>query len=856
MSPETHQTLSVYDQFAPYPGAEFIESFAIDDRTLGIYKVDNGTPEGEEFLVRLPNDFASRVLNEIEQTYQPAPPEKTTVSDTPYRDIMYDVLGLQQGDSAREQIKTAFWELGQSVKDQLPLWRQAISNVYSGVSDSVRTVYESLDSKTRRQVAAVGMVGLVAAGGLIVSAVNDQDQAPAKAEPVSEYIAQPHPIDVSYVVPDSSPRVVDLAVAMDMQPEAVSTQLEQQLGTRLASTDRLPAGRTLDISAQGTVYAPTSTDTVTSLSERFGVPPNVLFAANLGLKTLAPGQEVTKVMSSVTIPRPIAIVQTPKEMTIDQVAKLPGIETVAGDTSDLAEIDPDFDGSVMVIPVETEPDTTVPSSSTSETPSTSSAPTTTIEQGEQISPEVQAVNAALDKVTLEGPNDLSELVNAIVALDAWYRPNDKDRLPDTPEGTVKMLLPNEAAGINVPYTVAERTADVERYTSPQTYAAFLATAKLYQLRAAQFPGIENSMLRMRDGDAPAHKTHNNGTSLDISSSMGWEVTQYATGPFGDYQFSDNFNQDFSEALLKDMARLNIGGTRVIKRVLSSGNTMVPNVNSALGFTFLKDVDDNHKDHFHLIIDPSFEQPQWRPRAANLPWSVDQDLRIAGAAQAISAEQRASQHSDFEAWVTARNQPAATPATTSTTEAPTTTEAPKLPIDMLPASTREFLNAQLPKVESLKDTYVEIEKQTGVPWQIMAALHYREGMNNPNQSMMAGEPIGSVNPDQGKVIGATLLSNGIQAAEHFKAMAKDVYGVEIHDGMSRHEIAEAFLAYNRGHKYERAGIEPERSPYVSNGLPGHENMHFPYSGEPASTQGDLDRRPGALALLIGLNYISE
>lgn len=858
MSPEMQKVQpSVYEQFAPYPGADFVESFTIDDRTLGIYRADNGTPEGEEILVHLPNDFADRVLAELDERHAGAQKITTEMSSpTPYRDVMYGVLGLQQGDSAREQIKTAFWELGQSFKEQLPLWRQAAANMYVGLSDSVRTVYDSLDVKTRRQVAGLGMVGVLAAGGIMVGAATEQDQVPPKTQVVSEYIAQPHAIEVSYVVPKSSPRVVDLAVAMDMQPEVVSAQLEKQLGTRLTSTDRLPAGRTLDINAQGTAYEPTKTDTVTSLSERFGVPPNVLFAANPDLKNLAPGQEVAKAMTSVTIPRPIAIVQTPKEMTVDQVAQLPGIDTLAGDTNDLAEIDPDFDGSIMVIPVDTDANT-IAAPSTSESPSTSIAPTTTIEQGEQISPEVQAVNTALDKVTLEGPNDLTELVDAVVALDAWYRPSDKDRLPDTPDGTVKMLLPNEAAGISVPYTVAERTADVERYTSPQTYAAFLATAKLYQLRAAQFPGLEKSMLRMRDGDAPAHKTHNNGTSLDISSSMGWEVTQYATGPFGDYQFSDKFNQAFSEALLKDMAGLNIGGTRVIKRVLSSGNTMVPNVNSALGFTFLKDVDDNHKDHFHLIIDPSFEQPQWRPRAANLPWSVDQDLRIAASAQAISAEQHASQHGDFEAWIAAHNQPAAPTATTSTTtKAPTTTEAPKQPVDLLPATTREFLNAQLPKVEDLKDTYVEIQKQTGVPWQIMAALHYREGMNNPGQSMMAGEPIGSVNPDQGEVVGTTLLSNGVQAAEHFKAMAKDVYGVEVRDGMSRHEIAEAFLAYNRGHKYERAGIEPERSPYVSNGLPGHENMHFPYSGEPASTRGELDRRPGAIALLIGLNYISE
>ncbi len=859
MNLEASHAQSIYDQFAPYPGAEFVQSFIVEDRTMGIYLADNGTPEGEEVLVRLPNDFASRVLTELEAQFSGTQNVNIdTQSPTPYRDVMYSVLGLRQGDSAREQIKTGFWELGQSFREQIPLWRQTATNIYARIQDSVRTAYDSLDTRSRRQIAGLGMVGVLAAGGLLGGLVSENGQSPKEAHVASEYIAQPHTIDVSYVVPDSSPRVVDLAVAMDMQPQEVSAQLEKQLGKKLGSTDRLPAGQTLDLKAQGTAYEPAKDDTIASLSERFGVPPNVLFAANPELRELKGGQPVAQALNTVTIPRPVAIVQPPATMTVAEVAKLPGIAELAGDTSDLAEIDPDFDGSVMVIPIEAsataETPSTSSSSTSSEAPTTTNAPSTNIETSEQVSQEVQRVNSALDKIGLDKPNDISELVDAVIAMDAAFRPHDKDRMPDTPEGTVKMMLPNEAVGIEVPYTVAERTADVERYTSPQTYATFLATAKLYQLRAAQFPGLEGSMLRMRDGDAPAHKTHNDGTSLDISSAMGWTVQQYADGPFGDYDYSKNFNKDFNEALLKDMGHLTIGNTRVIHRVLSSGNTMVPEVNGALGFTFLKDVDDNHKDHFHLIIDPSFAQPQWRPRAANLPWSVDQDLRIGASAQSISAEQHASQHADFEDWVARLNQPPAT--TTSTTEAPTTTEAPKLPIDSLPASTQDFLKAQLPKVEALKGTYQEIEKQTGVPWQLMAALHYREGMNNPGQSMMAGEPIGSVNPDQGEVIGSTLLANGVQAAEHFKAMAKDVYGIDIRADMSRHEIAEAFLAYNRGHKYERVGIEAERSPYVSNGLPGHENMHFPYSGEPASTRGELDKRPGAIALLIGLNYISE
>lgn len=286
-----------------------------------------------------------------------------------------------------------------------------------------------------------------------------------------------------------------------------------------------------------------------------------------------------------------------------------------------------------------------------ETPNvTADAPSNNTEAVE-VSPEVQAVNNALAEIKLGQNNNLDTLVQAVVNMYAAYAPHDKDRLPTLPEGYVKMMLPHEAVGISVPYTVGQRTADIERYVSPETFAVFLAAAQTYQLEVNEnYPQHKGSMLRMRDGNGPAHNTHNNGDSFDFSSAYGYEVEQYADGPFGDYLFSDKFDKQFTEDILSDMSTFYINGERAIYRIYFSGDTVVPNVNGRVGGDlFMKDIDDNHKDHPHVKTKHSLAN--FKPSASQfLPWSADQDLWIGGQALDISQEQHASQHADFEEWI--------------------------------------------------------------------------------------------------------------------------------------------------------------------------------------------------------------
>lgn len=45
------------------------------------------------------------------------------------------------------------------------------------------------------------------------------------------------------------------------------------------------------------------------------------------------------------------------------------------------------------------------------------------------------------------------------------------------------------------------------------------------------------------------------------------------------------------------------------------------------------------------------------------------------------------------------------------------------------------------INALKNEYIAASEKTGVPWQIIAAVHYRESNNSPNADLQAGNPIG-------------------------------------------------------------------------------------------------------------------
>lgn len=74
-------------------------------------------------------------------------------------------------------------------------------------------------------------------------------------------------------------------------------------------------------------------------------------------------------------------------------------------------------------------------------------------------------------------------------------------------------------------------------------------------------------------------------------------------------------------------------------------------------------------------------------------------------------------------------PNSTGAACDNTATPITTESTQLSSDIVNA------------INKLKPDYEKAATATGVPWQLLAAVHYEEANNNPDEDLQAGNPIG-------------------------------------------------------------------------------------------------------------------
>lgn len=153
-------------------------------------------------------------------------------------------------------------------------------------------------------------------------------------------------------------------------------------------------------------------------------------------------------------------------------------------------------------------------------------------------------------------------------------------------------------------------------------------------------------------------------------------------------------------------------------------------------------------------------------------------------------------------------------------------------------------------------YKSVAQEFKIPWQALAAIHYREANCNPNQSSVSGEDLGTQNPDNKQVY--TTLEESLKfSAAHLKENAKWVYSIELGENPSDEELGWSFLAYNRGRTYrdgvsitgrfcgeEWINTHYDKSPYVVNFIDeNHKNMHF--NGCIDSDLTLADSRAGAL-----------
>lgn len=180
---------------------------------------------------------------------------------------------------------------------------------------------------------------------------------------------------------------------------------------------------------------------------------------------------------------------------------------------------------------------------------------------------------------------------------------------------------------------------------------------------------------------------------------------------------------------------------------------------------------------------------------------------------------------------------------------------------LPAATTKKLDDQniRGKADQNKAAYMKGEAE-GVPWAVLAALHYREGGMNPRSSIADGEPLGTGTSVDGIKIGATLEEDATLAARHLKEMAKSVYGKDLSMQSSGDDWSYAFLAYNRGAMYKNWNKLPTDSPYVMNGYDdSHMNMKWidadsytrPGGKKLNGISGKGDSNAGAMSVLAYL-----
>ncbi len=175
---------------------------------------------------------------------------------------------------------------------------------------------------------------------------------------------------------------------------------------------------------------------------------------------------------------------------------------------------------------------------------------------------------------------------------------------------------------------------------------------------------------------------------------------------------------------------------------------------------------------------------------------------------------------------------------------------------LPAKSQKVFDAAKKNIDIMRPVYEKAAAKTKIPWEYLAALHYRESNNTPGTSVFAGEPLGSSNPDGvGDTGGTDAVANAVKAAEHFIGNAKGVYKVDPTKDQSFEDLQKAFVAYNRGYIYQRGGVSPDKSAYVMSGYDEEHGLPMPWAILPAASGyteiAGSDARLGAMSILAGL-----
>ncbi|MBQ3294713.1 CHAP domain-containing protein [Candidatus Saccharibacteria bacterium] len=124
---------------------------------------------------------------------------------------------------------------------------------------------------------------------------------------------------------------------------------------------------------------------------------------------------------------------------------------------------------------------------------------------------------------------------------------------------------------------------------------------------------------------------------------------------------------------------------------------------------------------------------------------------------------------------------------------------------LPSTTIQFIEVQNVKDLATQNMarYTYAANATNLPWQALAAIHFREASMNPNRSMTNGEELTDHINIDGVHISSDPNEDALTAANILKNNVKEVYGINLTASSSLAEWGIAFLAYNRGAMYKNA-----------------------------------------------------
>ncbi|MDD5331310.1 MAG: hypothetical protein PHE43_00610 [Candidatus Nanoarchaeia archaeon] len=141
----------------------------------------------------------------------------------------------------------------------------------------------------------------------------------------------------------------------------------------------------------------------------------------------------------------------------------------------------------------------------------------------------------------------------------------------------------------------------------------------------------------------------------------------------------------------------------------------------------------------------------------------------------------------------------------------------------------------------KKKYQEVAEKTNVPWELIAAIHYRESSLNFNTYLHNGEKLGTVTT---KVPKGILFNDWVEAATDAIELGKEKASTITTDA----DVAQmaAFAELYNGPGYRSKGVP---SAYTWSGTSNYESGFYIKDGEFSATA--KDSRPGVVAIILAI-----